>query len=98
MSTGSPAVQLGSTRRREEPLPPGAPFYKHLWRGWQKLARALGNLISRVVTTIAYVVAVTPFAIGVRLFSDPLEIKHRPPRWTPIPPQPNNVDEAQRGL
>jgi hypothetical protein len=98
MAHVSAAVQLGSTRRRQAPLPPGSPWYKRLWRGWQRVAHAFGDVLSRVVTTLMYLVGVTPFAIGVRLFSDPLELKPRPSRWTPLPPQPSSLDEARRGL
>ncbi len=97
MTHGSPAVQLGSTRR-EQPLAPGAPFHKKLWHYWQKVARAFGNLLSRVVTSFAYIVAVTPFAIVVRLSSDPLELRPHTPHWTPLPPQPASMDEARQGF
>jgi len=96
MRSGSPAVQLGSTRR-ETPLPPGAPFYKHLWRGWHRVARAIGTLLSRIVTTVVYIVAVTPFALGMMLFSDPLELRVRPILWKPVPPPPS-LDDASRGF
>lgn len=96
MASGSPAVQLGSTRR-EQPLPPDAPFYRKLWRGWQGVARAFGTLLSRIVTTFIYFAAVTPFALGVKLFSDPLELKPGPSRWTELPP-PGDLDEARRGF
>ena|SRR6266850_1635439 len=97
MPSSSPAVQLGSTRRFE-PLPVNAPFYKRLWRAWQVVARAIGNLLSRIVTTAAFVVLLPLFALGLRLFSDPLELKPRPPRWLPLPPPPSNVDEARVGF
>ena len=97
MSFNSAAVQLGSTRR-EAPLPAGAPFYKHLWRGWQRIARVIGNVLSRIVTTVGYVVAMPLFAIGVRLFSDPLQLKPGPAHWNPLPPPPTSVDEARAGL
>ena len=97
MRTSSPAVQLGSTRREPAPLPPGAPFYKHLWRGWQRVARAIGRLLSRVITTLVYFVAVTPFALGSRLFSDPLELRRRPVRWTPLSPAAD-IEEARKGF
>jgi hypothetical protein len=97
VASSSPAVQLGSARHEHPPLPPGAPFYKHLWRGWQRVARAIGTLLSRVVTTVIYVVAVTPFALGVRLASDPLGLRPGPARWTPLPP-PAGIDEARRGF
>ena len=97
MDYTSAAVQLASTRR-DPPLPPGAPWYKHLWRGWQRVARVIGNLLSRIVTTFGYVVALPLFAIGVRLFSDPLQLKPRPAHWTALPPPPTSVEEAQTGL
>ena len=97
MGFTSAAVQLGSTRR-ETPLPPGAPFYKHLWRGWQRVARFIGNLLSRIVTSFAYVVVLPLFALGVRLFSDPLQLKPGPAHWNPLPPPPTSVEEAQGGL
>ena len=97
MGFTSAAVQLGSTRR-ETPLPPGAPFYKHLWRGWQRIARLIGNLLSRIVTSFAYIVVLPLFAIGVRLFSDPLQLKPGPAHWIPLPPPPTSVEEAQGGL
>ena len=97
MEYTSAAVQLASTRR-DAPLPPGAPWYRHLWRGWQRVARVIGNLLSRIVTTVGYVVALPLFAIGVRLFSDPLQLKPRPARWDALPPPPASVEEAQTGL
>ena len=92
----SPAVQLGSTRR-ETPLPPGAPFYKHLWRAWRRVGRAVGMLVSRIVTTLLYFVAVTPFAIGPKWFTDPLELKRRPAHWSPLPP-PGGIEDARQGF
>jgi hypothetical protein len=97
MKSSSPAVQLGSTRRIA-PLPANAPFYKRLWRAWQAVARVIGDLLSRIVTSAAFIVLLPLFALGVRLFSDPLELKPRTPRWIPLPPPPQNVDEARVGF
>ena len=96
MASGSPAVQLGSSRR-EVPLPPGAPLHRRLWRGWQRLARALGTFLSRIVTSTVYCVAVPLFALGLRLSSDPLQLRPSPPRWTPLPP-PGGLDDARDGF
>jgi hypothetical protein len=97
MGFNSAAVQLGSTRR-ETPLPPGAPLYRHLWRGWQRIARVVGNFLSRIVTTLGYLIVMPLFAVGVRLFSDPLQLKPGPAHWTPLPPPPASVEEAQSGF
>ena len=97
MISGSPAVQLASTRR-ETPLPPGAPLHRRLWRGWQRVARAFGNLLSRVVTSFIYLVVVPVFALGVRFGADPLGIRQPPKGWSPLPPEPPDLDEARRGF
>ena len=97
MPLHSAAVQLGSDRR-EKPLAAGAPFYKHLWRGWQRIARAIGNLLSRIVTSIAFFAVIPWFAMFVRGATDPLELKPGPSRWHPLPPDPTNVDETRHGF
>lgn len=97
MITGSPAVQLGSTNRFK-PLRPDAPWYRRLWRGWELVARWIGNQLSRLVTSLAFFIVLPLFALGVRLFSDPLALKPQKPHWSPLPPGPKNVDEARVGL
>ena len=97
MAGHSPAIQLG-TLRREAPLPPGAPFYKHLWRGWQRVARAIGNLLSRIVTSLVYIVFLPFFALAARGAADPLTLAPREPVWTPAPPAPNGPEEARLGF
>ena len=54
---------------------------KRLWAAWKGLARRIGTLQARVLLTILYVVLVFPFGLAIRLFSDPLRIKHRPRQW-----------------
>src|SRR5262245_42598989 len=97
MITGSPAVQLGF-REAKAPPPPGSPWYKIVWYHWDKIARWIGNLLSRIVTSIAFFVVIPFFALGVRVFADPLALKPQKPHWTPLPPGPKNVDEARVGL
>lgn len=56
----------------------------NFWSGWKEFGHFLGNLLARVVLTIFYFTIFVPFAIGVRLFSDPLHIKTLPvPFWRP---------------
>jgi len=51
------------------------------WEWWKRTARKVGNFQARVLLTIFYTVLMLPFALAVRLFSDPLRIKRRPTRW-----------------
>lgn len=43
--------------------------------GWKAFAAKLGNYQGRLMFAFFYFVVVTPFGIGVRLFSDPLKVK-----------------------
>jgi hypothetical protein len=48
---------------------------RRIWEGWKKIARKIGDFNARVILTIFYLVLLMPFAILVKLFTDPLEIK-----------------------
>ncbi|MBE7552907.1 MAG: hypothetical protein HS126_17690 [Anaerolineales bacterium] len=50
----------------------------NFWQGWKVFGHFLGNLLARVVLTIFYFTVFVPFAVGVRLFSDPLYLKTMP--------------------
>jgi hypothetical protein len=50
----------------------------NFWQGWKVFGHFLGNLLARVVLTIFYFTVFVPFAVGVRLFSDPLHLKTMP--------------------
>lgn len=52
-----------------------------VWERWTKFAQKFGNVQARVLLTLIYATVILPFGISVRLFSDPLRIKHRPSRW-----------------
>lgn len=62
----------------------GVVLIKNFWRGWKAFGQFLGNWLARVVLTFFYFTIFVPFALGVRLFSDPLQIKKRPAElWRP---------------
>jgi hypothetical protein len=95
----SAAVQLGHSRPKDPAPEKTAPFYKWLWYGWKKAARAFGNLLSRTVTTLIFLVAVPVFALISKSTTDPLELKPETPRWVPLPPPPSNeLEEARNGF
>jgi len=45
------------------------------WRGWKRIAEKIGHFQARVLWGLMYFVVVAPFAVGLKLFSDPLRIK-----------------------
>lgn len=69
---------------------------KRIWDTWKRVSRAIGNFQARVILTILYATVVMPFGIALRLFSDPLRIKHRPIAWLDHPRTPTNIDWARR--
>jgi hypothetical protein len=48
---------------------------KKFWEGWKAFGQFLGNLLARIVLSIFYFTIFVPFGLGVRWFSDPLQIK-----------------------
>jgi hypothetical protein len=50
-------------------------FLRRTWDWWKVFAIEIGNYQGRVLFAFFYFVIVTPFGIGVRLFSDPLKVK-----------------------
>jgi len=52
-------------------------FFRRLWEGWKKIAQIIGDFNARVILTIFYLILLCPFAIMLKLFTDPLEIKKK---------------------
>ncbi|MEX0999726.1 MAG: hypothetical protein WD000_07180 [Thermodesulfobacteriota bacterium] len=52
-------------------------FFRRLWEGWKKIAQMIGDFNARVILTIFYFILLCPFAIMLKLFTDPLEIKKK---------------------
>ena len=59
-------------------------MFRKLWDRWKAFGRLLGNIVARVALSIFYFTVFAPFGLGVRWFSDPLQIKARPDSlWRP---------------
>ncbi len=59
-------------------------FWRRLWQAWLKFGHGLGNVMSWVWMPIFYYVIAMPFALGTKMFSDPLRLRIRPQKsyWT----------------
>jgi hypothetical protein len=56
------------------------------WRRWVVIAHRLGDAQARLLLSAFYLVILAPFALGLRLFSDPLRLVDRHgPLWLPRP-------------
>jgi hypothetical protein len=58
-------------------------FLRLLWEHWKTFAHALGNFQARLLLLLFYYVVAAPFALGLKLLSDPLRLRTRRPEWTP---------------
>ncbi|MEQ9618866.1 MAG: hypothetical protein RIG61_06800 [Deltaproteobacteria bacterium] len=74
-------------------------IFRRAWEGWKKIARKIGDFNARVILTIFYFILLMPFALLIKLFTDPLEIKKKARKgWHPreqkddIPP----LERAER--
>jgi len=50
-------------------------LFKQLWAKWKVFMTQIGNVWARIVFSVLYFLIVTPFGLGVRLLSDPLQLK-----------------------
>lgn len=68
-----------------------------IWQAWKAFGLFLGNLVARVVLSIFYFTIFVPFGLGVRLFSDPLQVKTKPGSlWRPRSTEDQALDAVRR--
>lgn len=48
-----------------------------IWKAWKKIGQTIGDFIARIVLSLFYFTLFVPFALGLRLFGDPLTIKSK---------------------
>ena len=51
------------------------PVVKRLWKAWLKFGHWIGGIMSWVWMPLFYFVIVMPFALIIKLFSDPLRVR-----------------------
>ena len=73
-------------------------FLKEAWQTWKRVAEKIGHFQARLLWGFLYFVVVAPFAVGMKLFADPLQIKKRrsPSWWLEHPRQTLTLEEARR--
>ena len=71
---------------------------RRLWRAWVRFGHWLGDVMSWVWMPLFYFVIALPFALGVKLFSDPLGLRRRgsaASHWRPKILPPLDLDWAR---
>ena len=66
------------------------------WNRWKILGEAFGDFQGRLFAVLFYFTIFAPFALGVRLFSDPLNLRKRMPAWLDRTPVSTTLEDARR--
>ncbi len=71
---------------------------KKLWQSWENFSKRMGGFQSRIILSLFYFIFVMPFALGVRIFSDPLNIKHQSSKshWLPKKEIKTDLEQYRR--
>jgi hypothetical protein len=55
---------------------------RKIWQAWKRIGQFIGDQVGRVVLTIFYFTLFVPFALGVKLLTDPLAMRpHGRAKW-----------------
>jgi len=70
---------------------------KVLWVRWKAIAHKIATFQSRVLLFVFYFLVMAPFAIGMRLASDPLQLRpNARPDWLPRPTHQGDITMTAR--
>jgi hypothetical protein len=70
---------------------------RRIWHAWKRIGQFIGDAIARVVLTLFYFTLFMPFALGVRLFGDPLAIRQAgPTKWLERKTLDLTLDDSRR--
>jgi hypothetical protein len=67
------------------------------WEAWKRIGQFIGDQIGRIILTILYFTLIAPFALGVRIWKDPLAIRpiHRA-AWLERETNDNTLTDSRR--
>lgn len=64
------------------------------YRAWMRAMRLFGDIMSRIILTVIYLVMALPLGLVAQRFSDPLQ-RRGGPRWHPIDPARESTDRSR---
>ena len=68
------------------------------WQAWKRIAEKIMHFQQLLLWSLLYFVVVAPFALGVKITSDPLRIKRKsaPTWWHEHPRQTLTLEDGRR--
>lgn len=85
-------------QRKKEMEKRSAEKHKILWQKWKEFSGRMGSFQSRIMLSLFYFIIVAPFALAVKIFSDPLHIKPKLSKshWHPRKEIKMDIEEFRR--
>ncbi len=72
-------------------------IFKKIWRAWRKIGQFIGNTIGYIISTVLYIVFVTPVGIVIRIFTDYFNIKNKSSsNWTVKEQKDLSMDDMRK--
>ena len=79
----------------KEPTRVPINLFNKLWQSWKDFSKRMGSFQSRMILSLFFFIFVSPFALAVKMFSDPLKIKHHSSKSHWLPKKEANTDPEQ---
>lgn len=70
-------IRSSGPKKAEAPKIISGSFPKKIWEAWTGFSRRMGGFQSRILLSFFFFLVVSPLALAVKLFSDPLRIRCR---------------------
>jgi len=67
----------------------------NLEQSWKNFSTRIGSFQSRIILSLFFFFFVSPFALAVKMFSDPLKIKHQSSKSHWLPKREIKIDQEQ---
>ncbi|MEO8607485.1 MAG: hypothetical protein ABI690_06365 [Chloroflexota bacterium] len=71
-------------------------IFRIAWERFKIITALIADAEGRFVAMLFYFTFFAPFALGARLFNDPLQQRNKNPVWLDRPPVPSDIDSAKR--
>lgn len=84
--------------RKKIPKETARNLLQGLWQSWGSFSIRMGNFQSGIVLSLFFFTVVSPFALAVKMFSDPLRIRYRgnESHWLPKMRSETNLERFKR--
>ena len=92
-------LQRENESQQQETKYPSSGIFKKLWHRWTEFSKKMGSFQSRVMLSFFFFIIISPVAVLIKLFGDPLSIKKKKPMdtyWSAKTPSSTEIEDYRR--